>query len=909
MLNPNPSLPGRNFRRPLIDLRSTSERDRPAVGNKAANLARLARAGFNVPPGFCITAESFKQALAVGGGNGRINDMLDRLARAGGSDCEAVGREIAGLVSGLRLPAKLADDIIARAGQRSLRDGPLAVRSSSTIEDQPGLSFAGQHDSFLGLRGGEELLAAVKACWASLWSPRALAYMLQHGIDPRAAGMAVVVQRMVEADFSGVIFTANPANGLRWQMPVNLAPGLGEGLVSGRVQPRQLVLDKRSLSPLPGSGSPEGLPDGRALRELARTAVRIERLFGVPQDIEFSWSAGRLHLLQARPATALPNPATPYPVTWGNPANRELLDEGPVFWSNWNTRENMPYPLKPLSWSFLNDLLFPAIFRVMFGTSPKSPLYRHCFIIDLVNGRAYWNMNRLYGHPFFGSLMRPLLKHLDREAYKVFEGLLSGGRLTPRRPRVSLPRMAREWLTALVTWAGFPWLAGISSIERNCRNYWKRAEGYNSFPMEGLSSLELLGRARAFGYETAAVAFPMLMVAGKALWGMELVGRLTSRWKDLNLDHLLAAIPGNKTTEGALELFRLSRMPPPARRLYEEWDGEDYLGLEAALGAEAGGREHLSRLRVFLDRHGHRGLKDLDFAHPSWGEDRGYVHRMIKSYLEFGPDDKDPLAQYEESRQHRLALTAEIERRLGRSFAGPIKVGLFRFGLKLAQNHFPLRENEKYYGLRCFPGSRRIVLEIGRRYQQAGHLERPEDIFYLTVPEIEGWEAAGGPPPGRLAGLVRERREIWQAQVEVQPSFVVRSDGANEKFGPEGENEAGKLNGVAASPGMVRGRARVIREPGEAGKFRKGEILVAPYTEPGWAPMFLLARGLVMEVGGSVCHGAIVAREYGIPAVVGVAGAMARIRDGNDITVDGTRGEVTINDASDDTDNEKERHA
>jgi pyruvate,water dikinase len=630
------------------------------------------------------------------------------------------------------------------------------------------------------------------------------------------------------------------------------------------------------------------------VRGLASTAQGIERLFGSPQDIEFAFADGRLHILQSRPISALPEPRLPYPIIWGNRTNRELLGRATVFWSNWNTRENMPYPLKPMSWSFLNDLLFPAIFRVMFGTRPDSPLYRHSFVIDLVNGRAYWNMNRLYGHPFFGAMLGPIIKHIDNEAGSLFNGLLRGGRLVPQKPRISSLRLAWEWLVALKTWAGFPWFTGIGAIETKCRAYWRRADGYNSFPLEGLSNLELLRRAREFGYETARTAFPLLMVAGKALWGMLIIEKLTRRWKDLNLDLLLAGIPGNKTTEGALELFGLSEMPPEVREVFVRWPGKDFRALEEELGDGAPGRQFLGRVASFLDRHGHRGLKDLDFGYPSWGEDRTYVYQMIKSYLDYGPGEKDPIAQYEESKQRRLALTAEIERRLSTLFTGPLRVRLFRFGLKLAQDHFPLRENEKYYGLRCFPGSRRIVLEIGRRYREAGLLEDAADIFFLTVPEVEEMELSTAESAKDVRDKVKERKLEWKAQIDARPPFVVRSDGLETEPAEEREAEPGVLRGVPASPGVVKGKARIIREPSEAHRLRKGEILVAPYTEPGWAPLFLLARALVMEVGGAVCHGAIVAREYGIPAVVGARGAMSSIKDGQEIMVDGSSGEVRL---------------
>lgn len=831
----------------IVELGSRDSLEPSLCGVKAAHLARLKRAGFPVPPGFIITTQAFKPGPLPG------------------ADIERAFRKL--------FPAK----------------NKVAVRSSATAEDLTGRSFAGQYDSYLNIGSLEELLRAIKACRDSLWSERAQAYLASSRIDPNSVGMAVLVQQMVPAEVSGVIFTANPINGLKCQMLANLTPGAGEGLVSGRAEAQQLVLERATGAAI--SGQAVGF-DSRMVRKLASSARRIERLFGCPQDIEFSFAQGRLYILQSRPITFLPEPKLPYPVIWGKESNRRIMEEATIYWSNWNTRENMPYPLKPLSWSFLNDLLFPAIFRVMFGTKPGSRLYGSCFLVDLVNGRAYWNMNLLFGHPFFGYLLRPLLKHLDREAGDTFEALLQSGRLVPYKPRLHLLSLAREWITALKAWAGFPWFASIASIERKCREYWRRADGYNGFALDGLSNLELLKRAREFGHETARAAFPLLMVAGKALWGMLLVERLAKRWRDLNLDLLLSGIPGNKTTEGALDLFRLSRMPGEVREVFLRWTGGDFRALEEELDSFPRGREYLGRVASFLDRHGHRGLKDLDFGYPSWGEDRTYVYRLIRGYLDYGPGDKTPLDQYEEAKRRRLELTVEIERRLGRTFAGWLKVRLFHFGLKLAQDHFPLRENEKYYGLRCFPGSRRIVLEIGRRYREAGLLADADDIFFLTVPEIEQIEKSGAPDRTMVQRLIDERRSQWREQIDVQPPSVVRSDGAAEAEVVVERQERGVLRGVPASPGLVKGTARILKDPSEASKLRKGEILVAPYTEPGWAPLFLLARALVMEVGGALCHGAIVAREYGIPAVVGAKGAISLIGDGQEITVDGSKGEV-----------------
>lgn len=877
----------------IIDIKDITAKDLPRVGNKAANLTLLMSSGFAVPDGFCLTTEAYWQALAPG--HKELEVLLKDIDSSRPEKVRDIALSISRLLDKTSIPDEMAGQIKDKYRQIFNGKDPVAVRSSSTVEDLPGLSFAGQYESYLNAAGIDELLSAIKKCWVSLWSERALIYREKNGIEHDNVAMAVIVQRMVPADISGVAFTVDPVANNRETMVVNATKGLGEKLVSGKTNPDQYRITKSSLKIGRTSRGAGQLLTKQQIDKLARTTLKIEKNFGAPQDIEFAFAGRNLYILQSRPITTLTEAELPFPVIWGNSANRDLLDQGTVFWSNWNTRENMPYPLKPLSWSFLNDLLFPAIFQVTFGTTPESALYRYSFMIDLVNGRAYWNMNRLLGHPFFGATIRPVLKHIDHEAGELFTRLERQGQLRPARPPVPVYRLAWEWLAAVKTWLTFPWFSGTPAIQKNCDLYWDKADGYNSLAMEGASTLDLLRQAREFGYETAKCAFPLIMVSSKALWGMFIIGKLTKNWNDLHRDDLLAAIPGNKTTEGALELFGLSEMPAPIRLLFEQWAGQCFPKLEGELKASAEGRAYLDRMEKFLERHGHRGLKDLDFGYPSWGEDRTYVYQMIKGYLTYSPDDQTPLHQYHEAKERRLMLTTEIERRLSTTFAGFIKVRLFRLGLSLAQNYFPLRENEKYYGMRCFPGSRRIVLEIGRRYHDAGLLDDLEDIFFLTVPEIEALERSGRPDSGQIGGLVEKRKGEWQKQIAVQPPFVVRSDGREIETFRENKIKPGRLRGVPASPGRATGMARIIREPSQAHMFKKGEILVAPYTEPGWAPLFLLAKALVMEVGGAVCHGAIIAREYGIPAAVGVNGATTKIKDGDEITVDGNSGEVMVN--------------
>lgn len=778
----------------------------------------------------------------------------------------------------------------------SLHNAKAAVRSSASAEDLPEASFAGQYETFLDVASLEQLLSAAGRCLKRLGSERALAYLAKNGIESKRVKMAVLVQQMVRSDVSGVIFTANPLNGLRYQMLVNAARGAGEALVSGRVQPEQVVLDKAGRAAVEGGS---GILSGPMIRELAEVALRIEKLFGAPQDIELAFASGRLHVLQARPVTALPEAKTPFPVSWGDPSNRELAGSQAVFWCNWNTRENMAYPLKPMAWSFFNDILVPQIMKVLYGLAPGSRLERHCHFIDLVDGRAYWNMTLLAGNPFSRATVMKLLDKLDMGAYTAFSDLASRGSFRPARLPFRWWQMAGPMLRNAANFLTFPWLAPPAWIERRCRVFLKQAEEYVGLDLKGHSTAGMFQQARRYGYVIARFAFPRLMISSKSLAGFAIIEKLIGRWPDISGDDLLAGLPGNKTTETALEMYKLSLAPPEVRDAFLGAGIEGPEGVKLVdekLEGTGPGRDYRKRIKAFLAEYGHRGMKDLDVGHPPWSEDPTYVYRMIRSYMSLGPEDPNPLTQFEKAAARRRALESEIERRLTANFMDrilPVRRLLFRLALGLVHDFFPWRENEKYYGVKVFPGSRRIIREAGRRYAAAGLLEGEDDIFYMTVPEVEKQEAGRGMPPEALRETVKRRRLEWEAQVGRTPPFIVRSDGVPWRPAKE-TGTPGMLRGVPASSGRAEGVARIIREPAEAHLFRKGEILVAPYTEPGWAPLFLLARALVMEVGGAVCHGAIVAREYGIPAVVGVKGALGCIRDGQRIVVDGTRGEVIL---------------
>lgn len=792
------------------------------------------------------------------------------------------------------LPVFLQKEI-SSALNRFLKKHPgsasLAVRSSSTCEDLPKLSYAGQHDTFLGVTTESGMLEAVKKCWSSLWSDRAAAYRQASGTDGAGAGMAVLVQLMVKAKSAGVIFTANPVSGQTGQMLINAVKGLGDKLVSGLTTPDEYSVNKtdgRISQRLSGQAPVLSV---KQIQELAGLAQKIEVLFGAPQDVEWVHDGKQFWILQSRPVTAVPSPPARPDVQWGNPVNQKLSQSQVIFWSNWNTRENMAYPLKPMAWSFFNDILVPVIGHVLYGAKPGSALSQYSQFIDLVNGRAYWNMSMLAGHPFAGRMIMPHLDKLDREAATAFSELQKRGDFIPAKFPIPWHQLIGPLFKGAMTFISFPWLASPRWIEKKCQRFLIQAKEYVELPLENLSIEQMLGEARRYGNIISRFAFPLLVVASKSILGLAVIDQLIKKYPELKSDGLLAGIPGNKTTETALELYKLSLVSEEIKKCFARLD---FINIQTVhrvrgeLDKSRAGREFLLTVDAFLDDYGHRGSKDLDVGHPSWKEDPTYVFAILKGYMSQGPQSHDPLEQFQRAVSGRLALEAEIRSRL--SF---IKRWVFDWALKMVHDFLPWRENEKFYGVKVFPGSRRIIAEIGRRYVRAGLIGDPGDIYFLTIPEVERQETGQGLGSAQMKILVAGRQARWQKQVNSPGGFIIRSDG-KKVFGLTTPAKEGKiLRGVAASGGRVTGVARIIQDPSQAHKFKKGEILVAPFTEPGWAPLFLLSKALVMEVGGSICHGAIVAREYGIPAVVGVKGAIGMIKDGDMITVDGDAGEVT----------------
>jgi phosphohistidine swiveling domain-containing protein len=881
----------------VLQFESVDRAALPVVGGKAANLGELTRAGLPVPPGFCVTTAAYE--LVAGGA--RLGPVLDDLAATPPEDTVRLAELAAAMRSAL-LAAPVPEAVVEAIGEayRALGD-PVAVRSSATAEDLPTASFAGQQDTYLNVVGGEALLDAVRRCWASLWTDRAVSYRASNGIDPRGVRLAVAVQRMVEARVAGVMFTANPLTGRRRQAVIDASPGLGEAVVSGAVNPDHFVVDTRSgeilerrlgdkrvaIQAQKGGGTRrvelEGdekpsLTDAQ-IRALAKLGARVEAYYGEPQDTEWAIdTSGELSLLQARPITTL------FPLPAGAPATDDDLR---VYFS-FNVAQGVYRPLTPMGIQAFRLLASAAV--TLFGRPPRDPRTGPAFFTE-AGGRIFLDITSALRSGFGRSVLDRAMRVGEARAGAILRVLANDPRLAPvttsRWPilRALLPVLIRERVplrVALALLRPSAALARVARLEREIRTL--GAVPRDAGAARRLSAVEHL----VLGFPPRM--FPTVPPAfATGLGAYALAGKLLG---DLAADHerlvVLRGLPHNPTTEMDLALWALAqevRGDPAAARTVRETPSEQLAGEyhDGTLPAKL-----QTGLAGFLRRYGHRGVAEIDLGLPRWSEDPTYIIGVLANYLRFDDPELAPEVQFRRAARQAEEMVAELTRRASRE--GRLRGALVGFLLNRARALAGLREVPKFFAVLILTRARALLSEIGEDLTRSGRLEKSDDIFFVTVPEarsaLEGKD---------LRPVVRERRADYERELKRRRvPRVLLSDGTE----PAGEtrDEAGAgnvLRGTPASGGVVTGTARVVLDPSGAA-LEPGEILVAPSTDPGWTPLFLTAGGLVMEMGGPMSHGAIVAREYGIPAVVGVADATERIATGGRITVEGSAGTVAI---------------
>ncbi|WNG16996.1 phosphoenolpyruvate synthase [Cystobacter fuscus] len=899
----------------ILPFERISAADLPHVGGKGANLGELARAGFPVPPGFCVTTAAFDAFLA---GVGETQALYAALESVDGRDVEAARRVAEATRAALGqapLPPAVADAVLA-AWRALGTEASWAVRSSATAEDLPDASFAGQQDTFLNIRGAEALLDAVRRCWVSLFTDRAVLYRARNGFGHRGVKLSVVVQRMVMPEVSGILFTADPLTGRRGTVSIDAGFGLGEALVSGLINADLYKVDKATgellsvqvgdkalaIRPRPEGGTweeplPEATRRARALddataRELAALGARIEAHYGEPQDIEWCIEAGRIYVVQARPITSLYPLPTPAP------------DDGLHVYLSFGHFQMMTDPMPPLTLQVW-QLMIP------FGrtSSATEDAPHETRSISLAGSRIFVDATPVLRHPLLRRRAVGIALHVYEDLGRGMEMLasqpafqrgVSSGRATMRGVgRFALPMVARTLYRLLV--------ADPASLRPRVETF---SESLLAEMRARLTAAapggERLREARRVLSElmSRVLALPPNILAGvvaKGLLGQAIERGLLGGTRE-ELSALERGLPGNVTTEMDLavgDLADLVRPHPALTAVLRDRPAPEAL---AAARELEGGPAFLAAWRSFLERYGMRGPGEVDLSRPRYKEDPSLLLAAIVGGA--GPAGASRAAG--EHRAHHSALTARAEaagERLiaasRRGLTGGLRARLARRWVSLARAGMGLREHPKFLLVRVLELVRDAVLEAGTLLVQRGTLATADEVFLFRFEELlAALEAERAPD---LRPLAEERRATLRRDTKRAPPFVMSSEGEIPVLAVREDLPPGALSGTAASAGVVEGRARVVLDPARE-VLHAGEILVAPHTDPGWTPLFVHASGLVTEVGGLMTHGSVVAREYGIPAVVSVAGATRRIHTGQRIRVDGTRGLVEVLDSPASTD-------
>lgn len=794
---------------PLDRLRAS---DLPVAGGKGANLGELIAAGFDVPTGFVVTTEAYR--LAVG---------------AGPHDQSAV--------RSLSMPEHVAAAVLL--AYRALGEGAVAVRSSATAEDLPGAAFAGQQDTLLGVRGDRPLLDAVRDCWASLWTERAIAYRTRLGIAPQSVAIAVVVQRMVDADHAGVMFTADPVTGVRDHVVVDANPGLGEAVVSGLVTPDHAVLDganrvivRRSgrrevvirtrpeggTETVPGAANAADLTDSDLAR-LADLGRRIAAHFGRPQDVEWAIAAGRIAIVQARPMTALP----PAPIA----LSRIQRFTGPVILELLPRR---PYPMELTAWT-----------RVIGG-------HLQGLVGGIAGARVDFDDVLIASDSVVTEYVPVEPRPTLRTPLRLLRTLARVGR-NPRAWRHD--GRYRRYLQRAEQ------LAGVDFATAS----WSRLL---ALPGEAAGQVDLLTALRVTYLPAAACAMIRLRLL------LTVIGR-TDLFADLLLESPTETSRANE--ELAAMAGELRRLPELACRI-AALPAADALAL---LRSDPVAADVNRRLEEFLAGYGHRETSSvLLLREPTWADDPSVVVALVQVLLaRDGASGSPPFDRaldqlLAEPLLTRLHGEACVRRLVNRASAG-----------------VQVREDTHFELTRTLPPLRHTVLEVGRRLFAAGRIDAEDDVWFLTWAEVQAVPDPRLHPSALDLRAAIERRRAAFAELAGSPLIATAT-----LYPSRGDADA-LVSGAAGGGGSAVGPVRVIHGPAEFAALRPGDVLVCSATNPSWTPLFTRAAAVVVDHGGLASHAAIVAREYGIPAVMGTGDGTTVLTDGRPVRVDGDRGTVT----------------
>ncbi|PRX42614.1 phosphoenolpyruvate synthase [Planifilum fimeticola] len=862
----------------------------PHVGGKGANLGEMAKAGLPVPPGFCVTTAAYRRITDELQEMERWLNELNRLQPDQLDEICALAQKIREGIRSVTIPTPIRESIL-QAWTRLGTDHAFAVRSSATAEDLPAASFAGQQETYLNVQGEEQLLEAVKKCWASLFTDRGIVYRIRNGFDHKSVSLSVIVQRMVYPEVSGIMFTADPVTGHRRTVSIEAGFGLGEGLVSGIVTAdlykvrdeeiieKQIANKDKGVYAVAGGGTEvrelpselrqkQALPDPK-IRELAALGRRIEKHYGSEQDVEWCLEGNDIYILQSRPVTSL------YPVPSGKKGEyRVYLSVGHS--------------------QMMTDYMKPLGISVFLSLAPEDITM---FRLTEAGGRPFWDCSSLL---FLKPVQRKILSStvVDDNLFALKKVVQSEDfkRLAPKRG---------VWREALST------MKDILSIYRKAILrliqvwYWEEPElaariALTAFEQEldrvkqellarsGAERIRLIRRHNIFDAMIDPIALTYAGFIAMAVLKKKIKKWLGEEW-DSSIEK---SPPGNITSEMGLaigDLADAARPHPEVIRYLER--AEDRTFYEGLSEVEGGGAFR-KKLDEFMEKFGMRAPGEIDITRVRYREAPTMLVPSILSHLKSNAPGEHREKFKRGEKQAQEAIRSLLQR-VKATRGGTRKAKKLARLIAMYRNTVGIRELPKYIIIRYLGLYRETILEEAKALVVKGILDQTEDVYYLTLEElISLLESRLNKDEARKRICSRKAsEEIYR---KLYPPLVITSEG--ETFSADFVSDKappGALTGIPASSGVAEGYVRVVCRL-EDGKLNKGEILVAPYTDPGWTPLFHSAKALVTEVGGMMTHGSVVAREYGIPAVVSVKDATRILKDGQYVRVDGTNGYVEI---------------
>ncbi|MCI1858165.1 MAG: phosphoenolpyruvate synthase [Sporolactobacillus sp.] len=853
------------------------------VGGKGANLGELCKiAGMRVPDGFCISTAAFKRVIEEAPA---LNPLLNQLSLVKMENRDSIvelSGEIRRSIEGIAIPEDIHEEIVhflSALGEK----GAYAVRSSATAEDLPTASFAGQQDTYLNIIGQKAILAHIRKCWASLFTERAVTYRLQKGFDHRKVQLSVIVQQMVFPQASGILFTADPITANRQVLSIDAGFGLGEALVSGlvtadsykvshgKVIGKRIAAKKLAIAAAKDGGTKERqipperqnrqvLTDGQIL-QLTRIGRKIEAHFGCPQDIEWCLTGDTFYVVQSRPITTL------YPIPEaGDQENHVYISVG--------HQQMMTDPMKPLGLSF-------------FLLTTSAPMHQ-------AGGRLFVDVTRMLASPDSRAVLLATMGQHDPLMKDALMTIIERGDFIKSLPADKRGQRSSKNNQGRLPFAGDrTQIADDPTIVANLMKRSQRSIDKLKQTIRTKSGTDLFAFIREDIQQLKQLlsdpqSVEVIMAAQNAsLW----INEKMEQWLgEKNVaDTLSQSVTNDVTAEMGLALLSVADVirPYPQVVAYLQQVKDDHFLDE--LVKFAGGREAQKVLCAYLNKYGMRCSGEIDITKPRWSEQPATLIPMILSNIKnFAPSaGKRKVAQ-----GRRVVLQKErvLFERLRRLPDGEQKVKETKQKIRLIRNFSGYREYPKYGMINRYFIYKQALLKEAERLLQAGVIHDKQDIYYLSFAELREVVRTHQLDDS----MIKKRKEEYQSDQKLTPPRVITSDGEIVTGEYKRENLPAKaIVGLPVSAGVVEGRARVILNMEDA-DLEAGDILVTSFTDPSWTPLFISIQGLVTEVGGLMTHGAVIAREYGLPAVVGVEKATQRIKDGQRIRVNGTEGYVEI---------------